>query len=290
MPVFICPVCGYGLERQTGCYVCKNGHRYDCAREGYVNLLPGGKNRSHAGDSADMMAARTAFLNGGFYAPLRDALSRLALMELQKAGPSPLLADAGCGEGYYTAGAAETLRAQGLEARVSGVDLSRRGVRAAARRAPSAEFAVASIFRMPYVSGGVNVLLSVFAPLCAGEFRRVLRADGMLFVVTPGREHLMGLKRVLYDAPYENEEKPLPLPGFEKAGEERLRYTVTVEGANVRNLFAMTPYYWKTPPAFAARLQGLEILETPVSFCITTLKKTRAEKSGPESDTAGKER
>lgn len=277
MSVFICPVCGRGLERVPGGYACAGGHRFDCAREGYVNLLPGG--RAHAGDSAEMIAARTGFLNGGYYAPLREALTGLALPVLRRAPRSPLLVDAGCGEGYYAAGAAEALRQSGLEARVSGVDLSRRGVRAAAKRAPSAAFAVASIFALPYASGGADVVYSVFAPVCAQEFHRILRAEGRLLVVTPGRSHLLGLKRALYDDPYENDEPLVEPEGFEAEEERRLEYEIAVEGEDVRRLFAMTPYYWKTPPAFAARLQGVERLETPVSFIVTVLKKR--EKTAP---------
>lgn len=66
-----------------------------------------------------MVAARSAFLDRGYYAPLRDALCARTAEEC-KALPSPALLDSGCGEGYYTAGA------------VSGPD--RRRVCAQARR------------------------------------------------------------------------------------------------------------------------------------------------------------
>lgn len=71
---------------------------------GYVHLLPA--NRKHSqnpGDDKAMVAARSDFLDRGYYAPLRDALCKLAL---RSAGdrPAPALLDSGCGEGYYTAG------------------------------------------------------------------------------------------------------------------------------------------------------------------------------------------
>ena len=41
---------------------------------------------------------------------------------------------------------------------------------------------------------------------------------------------------------------------------------ITVEGQAIGDLFAMTPYYWKTPAEGSARLARLERLETPIGF------------------------
>ena len=38
-PVFRCPVCEEPLLCQERNYRCTNGHLFDIAREGYVNLL-----------------------------------------------------------------------------------------------------------------------------------------------------------------------------------------------------------------------------------------------------------
>ena len=73
--LFICPACGAALERDPHVFRCVNGHCFDIAKEGYVNLLPA--NRRHSsmpGDDREMVNARTSFLNGGWYAPLRDRL------------------------------------------------------------------------------------------------------------------------------------------------------------------------------------------------------------------------
>lgn len=34
-----CPVCGLSLNRREATFACDNGHVFDVAREGYVNLL-----------------------------------------------------------------------------------------------------------------------------------------------------------------------------------------------------------------------------------------------------------
>ena len=108
MSVFICPICGGPLEHGEKRLFCARGHSFDISSEGYVHLLPPNRmNSKIPGDSAAMAAARTAFLNRGFYAPLRSALAE-EIFSLFPGGGETVL-DCGCGEGYYTAGIYEYL-------------------------------------------------------------------------------------------------------------------------------------------------------------------------------------
>ena len=80
MSLFCCPLCAAPLEKTDRTYRCPRGHSFDRAREGYVHLLPANRMHSKApGDDKAMAAARNRFLSGGWYAPLRDALCRLAV-------------------------------------------------------------------------------------------------------------------------------------------------------------------------------------------------------------------
>ena len=96
--LFVCPLCGGALERQGGSYLCPAGHCYDISREGYTYLLPVNRRHSKApGDDMAMTAARHAFLEKGYYAPLREKLCQLAV---ELTGDTPAVLDNGCGEGY----------------------------------------------------------------------------------------------------------------------------------------------------------------------------------------------
>ena len=78
--LFCCPLCDAPVSRGEHSYTCPAGHSFDLAAAGYTHLLPA--NRKHSknpGDDKAMVAARTAFLDAGYYAPLRDALCRAAL-------------------------------------------------------------------------------------------------------------------------------------------------------------------------------------------------------------------
>ena len=263
--VFCCPVCGAALAREVRTLRCPTGHSYDLAKEGYVNLLPANYRHSASpGDDREMVAARTRFLDGGWYAPLREKLCALAE---KVCGPDLVLLDAGCGEGYYTAALCETLRRHG--GHTGGVDLSKAAARKAAKRCADAEIAVSSVYRLPVPTASVDLLINCFSPLAAEEFARVLKPGGHFLYVVPGPKHLWELKSVLYDAPYENEEKREEYPGFHLVGVEPVETSFTLYDAeSIQALFHMTPYTWKTPKNGAERLAQLQELAVTAQFRI----------------------
>lgn len=272
MSLFVCPICGAALEREPGRYRCPAGHSYDIAREGYTYLLPPNQKHSAApGDDRGMAAARRDFLSRGYYAPL---LNTLCCQILSHSGDSPAILDAGCGEGYYTAGIFQALRAAGRRPRMAGTDISKFILRAAAKRERGIEFAVASSYHLPLADGSVDMLLDCFSPLALEEFRRVLKPGGTFLYVVPAADHLWEMKQVLYDRPYPNEERETPYEGFSYEAILPVEDTITLESqADIHALFQMTPYYWKTPRAGAERLAALDTLATRIAFRVHIFRK-----------------
>ena len=268
--LFICPVCGAPLARQEGRHACRSGHSFDIAREGYVNLLPANRQHSKApGDDKAMASARTRFLEGGWYWPLRKELCKLSEEALPVGG---VLLDAGCGEGWYTAALAETAAAKG--GRTAGVDLSKPAVKKAAKRCPRAEIAVCSVYHLPLGDKTVDLLVDCFSPLALEEFYRVLKPGGKFLYVVPGPRHLWELKEILYDHPYENEEKVEAYPGFDPPEVVGVETTFTLtDPQDIQALYHMTPYTWKTPKEGAARLEGVTALTVTGQFRIHTYQK-----------------
>lgn len=269
---FRCPLCGAGLTDCGPALRCPGGHSYDKAKEGYTNLLPVSRKNSKApGDDKGMVAARRAFLDQGWYEPLREALSRLAV---RFTGASPVLLDVGCGEGYYTAGIREALLQAGKTPRTAGVDISKFSLQKAAKRYRGIEFAVASAYRLPVADGSVELLLNVFSPLALEEFRRVLQPGGFYFYAVPAARHLWEMKEALYDSPYPNEEKETPYEGFAYEEIVPVAYRIHLPTQeDIHALFQMTPYYWKTGKEGAARLARLEALDCQIGFRIHVFRR-----------------
>ena len=278
--LFRCPVCGGPLDREERVYRCADRHSYDIAKEGYTYLLP--PNQKHSADPGDdkaMSAARRDFLSKKYYAPLLNTLcSRI----LPLVGEHPVILDAGCGEGYYTAGIRAALTAAGKTPAIAGIDISKSILRLAAKREKQVEFAVASCYHLPFADETADLLLDCFSPLALTEFWRVLKPGGWFLYVVPGARHLWELKQVLYDRPYPNEEKQTPYPGFAYRAIRELDFTAHLpDPQTIQDLFQMTPYFWKTPKEGAARLAALPSLDTTVSFRVHVFQKAGQEGGTP---------
>lgn len=262
--MFICPVCGQSLQRNEKTYFCAAGHSYDLAKEGYVYLLPPNKKHSKdPGDNKQMVAARRDFLETGLYEPFSDELNRLA-MEAVGNLKSPVILDAGCGEGYYTGRLADIFAGR---ARMYGFDISKCAVRAAAKRYPDIAFAVGSSFGIPFADAAADLAVNVFAPIVPAELARVVKPGGHLVLAVPGETHLYGLKEILYEAPYENPYKETAYPGFTFLQRTAVADEITLtDKQTMLNLFAMTPYYWKTGVEGGERLRQTQRLETHIEF------------------------
>lgn len=260
----ICPVCGEDLVISQHDARCENGHLFDRAAAGYFNLLLSSKKHAkEPGDNHDMVLARRRFLDAGYYKPLRDMILHI----VAELSPETLV-DAGCGEGYYTGAMSEIVQ------QVLGVDLARDAVLRSAKRDKRGLYCVGSIFHLPVPNASISLVTSIFAPYSAEEFARVVKPHGYVLAVIPGREHLWGLKNVLYGEPYYNDEAGYTLPEFELVREEHVDYRITLEGElAIHDLFMMTPYYWKTPRDATERLFKLPQLETQISFRLLLYRK-----------------
>lgn len=257
----MCPLCGKELTRQERAWVCENRHSFDIARQGYVNLLPVQQKRSlQPGDTKEQVASRRAFLDGGFYAPIREELCRIA-KDHSCAGP---ILDIGCGEGYYSAHLAKELNAP-----LVGLDISKEAVRYAAGRYKDALWLCASAARLPVADHSTGLITSLFALTIPEEFLRVLRTDGMFIQVLAAEDHLLGLKSIIYPELNHKEKDSVPhIPGFRLVESRRVRFTFTVEGEQVQNLLSMTPHVYRIGKEGADRLRRTESLTDTASVVL----------------------
>lgn len=257
---FLCPVCGQPLQAGETSFFCSKNHQFDRAKSGYVNLLLH-KHSNVPGDNKLMVSSRKQFLQKGYYQILADKLCE----EIQNISPiHPMIVDAGCGEGYYTNQVYQALQQQ---ADIFGIDISKFALNAAAKKNPQIHYAVASVFHLPISDHCCDIVLNLFAPYCGEEFQRILKSNGYLFLIIPGKEHLWELKQAIYDTPYFNEVKDYALEGFQLQKVVKINDTIFLNCAeDIQNLFTMTPYYYKTSIESTKRLQQLHTLETKIQF------------------------
>ena len=248
MIAIVCPICGEKLERVDRTYKCVNGHGFDMAKQGYVNLLVK-KNSKNPGDDKEMIRARLNFLNTGLYENISDKVNS------HLKGKTSIL-DVGCGEGYYT----DRLQKE-TGAEIFGVDISKEAIKTAARKNKDIGFIVGSGARLPFEDESFETLLCMFSKIFSGEYNRVLKPEGHLLIVSSGKHHLLELRELLYDNVWIDEVDLDAETGgeFELVQMEELEYKADIENnEDLMNLVRMTPYYYKVKKE---RIQSLKNLD-----------------------------
>ena len=271
--MFLCPVCASPLLPADRSLKCPRGHSFDRAGSGYVNLLLPG--RGIHGDDKRMVRARSAFLSGGYYRPLMD---RIAAIAADHTPPSGRLLDCGCGEGSYSAAVCRAI--EGKQGRLIGIDISKDAVKLAAKQAPSGEFAVASVFHLPLQPGCIDGILNLFAPMVPSEYARVLKPSGWVLKATPLPDHLIELKRAIYDEVYPTKPEPEQWEGFRAEERWQLRSPLSLpDPETVTALFEMTPYCYTTSREGLKRLHALTSLTVTAAFSLVLYRKAEGEKA-----------
>ncbi len=263
--MFTCPLCHAPLSEKPKSYLCPQGHQFDKAKEGYVNLLPVQfKHSKQPGDNGEMMQARRAFLDAGYYQPLRQRVAEL--LEQQLAAQADTVLDIGCGEGYYTAAFAEVALAHG--ANTCGLDVSKVAIRYGAKRYPDVTFCVASSHRLPFAEASLDAVIRIYAPCKAEELARTVKPGGSVITVVPGPRHLVQLKGLIYDEIKLHSPEGESLEGFTLSEELQLAYGMTLNADNAVALLQMTPFAWRARPEVWASLNKVESFECETDFCI----------------------
>src|SRR5690606_6274486 len=139
---------------------CAAGHHFDRAKEGYWNLLqPQDRKSRHPGDADTAVLARHRWLQRGHAAGLIATLQPWIADQPRSDSAAPLRTlDLGCGEGslgpaFVPADAAG----------YCGIDLSKRAIKLAARRWPSATWVLANADRiLPAADASVDRVVSLF--------------------------------------------------------------------------------------------------------------------------------
>jgi 23S rRNA (guanine745-N1)-methyltransferase len=258
-----CPICRTRFEQHDRVLRCVNGHSFDVARQGYVNLLGSG-----AGDNKDMVAARAEFFAAGHFTPLARLVASESARELPRDG---LVIDAGTGTGYYLAAVLTRVpAATGL-----GMDTSTAALRRAARAHPRIGAITWDLWQAwPLASQSADVILNIFAPRNPAESNRVLRPDGTLLVVTPSASHLAEL-RAYVDILAVDEDKLTRLDSslrdFTLARRHDCETELTLQPQDVHRIVSMGPNAHHVSQAALAAIR--EPITVTAAFVVSVYRK-----------------
>lgn len=289
-----CPLDGEPLHRKDNAWACPQGHSFDVARQGYVNLLPVQKKKSRdPGDSKAMVVARQAFLAAGFYQPIADAVATALLDGVgadagkgadsyagvgSDSGIEPAVSclDAGCGEGYYLrqlAAHAESQTSRSIE--LLGLDISKWAVQSAARQDKDMAWVVGNNANLPVLPESLDRMLCLFGFPVYAEFLRVLKPGGRLLMADAGADHLRELREIIYPVlkPSRPPKKEIP-EGFLQVATRQVRFSVLIPDAQqISNLLMMTPHLYRASADGLGKVEELTELRVTVDVRLTVLEK-----------------
>jgi 23S rRNA (guanine745-N1)-methyltransferase len=279
-----CPLDQLTLEQIGNSLHCESGHSFDIARQGYVNFLGSGDKRSRdPGDSKEMVTARRDFLGGNHYQPVAERLAELILSSIDR---DAVIVDAGCGEGYYL----DFLQSQlekntDTHASLIGFDISKWAIQAAARRF-AATWLVASNRNIPIAQHSADCVLSVFGFPMFDSFERVLRDDGVLWIVHAGPRHLIELREIIYPSVKKKTssilEQGTDTPGFTVVKTTSVQFvTAPLCNSQIGQLLTMTPHLFRASHEGKKRAALLDNFPVTVDVVFQQLRKSPPAKSSP---------
>ncbi len=263
----ICPICADALSFNEKSLICKNGHCFDIARQGYVNLLPvQNKHSLTPGDTKLMLQSRRNFLNEDFYEPVCSALCEIVK---KYSSTNAILADIGCGEGYYT-----TQLKKRCGCACAGFDISKEAAKMACSRSREILWAVATAAHIPMKSESADIVTAVFSLFVNDEYARILKPGGIFIEATAGSDHLRELKELIYDEVFEQNKKPSDYgKQFVELEQYEKRFSFTTDHKQLCDLLMMTPHAHRIKAKNSGALDKVEKLCVTADIIIRVLKK-----------------
>lgn len=261
MTQLMCPVCKTKLLLKEKTWRCEQGHSYDQAKQGYVNLhVVQHKHSKNPGDTPESVAARRQFLASGAYQKLQQKI-----VEVVSTLSAIRAMDIGCGEGYYTQAMANEIP------HLIGVDIAKNAVQIAAKQDVQKQvtWVVGTGAVLPVLDESLQLCTSFFSPLPKSEMLRTLEAGGYVLMATPAPQHLYAMREALFDdvKPHESEKFIAQLaPEFDLVADDLIEADLVLDQQQLRDLIAMTPYAYKAKPEKRKRLEEHTEFAVKASF------------------------
>ncbi|WP_170839838.1 putative RNA methyltransferase [Lihuaxuella thermophila] len=279
--LFMCPLCGATMNMNgSNSLICSNRHCFDLSRSGSIHLLSNPVKRTKY--DKQMFESRLAVNKSGFFANMAETIHHLVSCASTNTNAKCIrVLDAGCGEGSHLADLVKNLGSTGSGVLGVGMDLSKDGVRIAAREYPGLIWCVADLARSPFKDQQFDVILNIFSPSNYSEFARILHDDGILMKIVPGRDYLKELRRVFHGQAhkqtYSNEQVLTHFSKhFQPVKNRQIKYVNRIDPSELKDLIHMTPLSWGTKEENIQKALQSDIFSVTVDVTVVVGKKSRS--------------
>ena len=227
---FICPICKSQLHINNKSLECNYGHCYNISKKGFVVL---NEPSSEALYGENLFLSRRNVFSSGYYDNIAE---KIISITNKLSFPEAKILDAGCGEGFYTGRIAS-----GISSSICfGIDLSKSAI-ARATDYNNCIFSVADLSSLPFADSYFDVIVNILTPACYNEFLRVLKPNGVLIKVIPGKNYLKELRNTLSKA-YDNDNVlKHAYEAMNIIAQDEISYTLPLNQTNLKDFISMSP-------------------------------------------------
>lgn len=265
--IFKCPVCGQGLRvYELKQLSCRNGHSFDFAKQGYLNLLTKLVKTKY---TKELFQSRKQLMSDeGFFRPVIEKVFDLICHYFP--GNNLSLLDMGCGDGSHLVALNQLLKGinkQNISA--YGIDLAKEGIQEAAKFEEDVIWTVGDLANAPFSDASFDAVLNILSPSSYGEFHRIMKNNGMVIKVVPGEDYLKELRQALFTETakqsYTNMETvQLFSDHFDVTDRIPVSYSVSLDRQAANKLINMTPMAWGT----SADIVNTFLIKEPVHITV----------------------
>ncbi len=190
--VFQCPICNSSIKlNESNSFLCNNNHCFDISKKGYINLL---YNNIKTNYNKSLFLSRKEIFQKGFYEPVSSVIKNIVQTHLLGKNSCNII-DVGCGEGYYTN---QLICDKELSKHnFFGVDLSKEAISLATQYSTEVNWCVGNLANIPFKNNTMDILLDILTPANYNEFNRILKEDGLIIKVIPGRLYLQEIRELI---------------------------------------------------------------------------------------------
>lgn len=180
--LLLCPICKGVGDIKNGSFICRNGHCFDISKTGYINFSPSFRNRGY---DKQLYQSRKIIFSQNFYKTVAQTITDI----IENHIPHDIIIDAGCGEGYFS-----QYISSKLNTNIIAFDIEKDAVLMASKQNKDISWIVGDINNIPLKEDSANILLNILTPANYNEFKRLLKKDGLLIKVIPGKKYLQEIR------------------------------------------------------------------------------------------------
>lgn len=200
----VCPICNNDLQVYNSSLICPNNHTFDINKKGYVRLLKKQRDCSDKIYTNILFNSRRIVINAGFYDKMHIVIAEFIEKYLLNNNKKVIL-EIGSGESTHSYHIKKLLN---VDNNFIVSDLSKEAMEL------STDYLFYGInpvlcdaYNLPFKNESADIILDILSPYFHNEIKRVLKNDGYIIKVFPGKNYLKEIRDMINVGEYTKNEE-----------------------------------------------------------------------------------